>query len=595
MKKTKSLGFKFGIIFSIYAVVTILISAVMTYVSQTEAYHSECRESAMQITTNIKNRILDEGEEFKNLKEYFEKHMDELEISRDFETDQYRARDEFYAYMAEHFSQEGLKYDPDFDEMDETGCRLYVTWRIEYWFSVFFQTAADYNLSYVYFLYPTNEKEHMVRYMFDSTLPTRVTEDGRELLIMGDEVYQDPISHLYMWTAWITGSKVDGFDTSDNEYGFVYTYSTPLIIDDVPIGLICADVDVERIKSTIMANVAAQTGVLTVILLVSMLLLYGFIRRHVITRLIRLEKYVKDYADNKDNAISAKIRTVVTEEDELSSLSERFAVMIDELEDYMKDLQAVTAEKERIGAELNVAAQIQADMLPRIFPPFPEWPEVDLFATMTPAKEVGGDFYDFFMIDDKHMGMVIADVSSKGVPAALFMVIAKTLIKNSAQTGKDIAKVFCSVNNQLCEGNEESMFVTAFLAVIDISTGMLTYVNAGHEPFLHRHDGSWSWVRPDPGFILAGLPDFEYHSESIQIHPSDRLFFFTDGVSESQNVEGTLFGEERILETVSKNGDRELTKMLPLIREDIDSFAGEAPQFDDITMLVFEYRGKDKK
>ena len=285
-----------------------------------------------------------------------------------------------------------------------------------------------------------------------------------------------------------------------------------------------------------------------------MLLLYAFIRRHVITRLIRLEKYVKDYADNKDNAISAKIRTVVTEEDELSSLSERFAVMIDELEDYMKDLQAVTAEKERIGAELNVAAQIQADMLPRIFPPFPEWPEVDLFATMTPAKEVGGDFYDFFMIDDKHMGMVIADVSSKGVPAALFMVIAKTLIKNSAQTGEDIAKVFCSVNNQLCEGNEESMFVTAFLAVIDISTGMLTYVNAGHEPFLHRHDGSWSWVRPDPGFILAGLPDFEYHSESLQIHPSDRLFFFTDGVSESQNVEGTLFGEERILETVSKNG-----------------------------------------
>ncbi len=593
--KIKSLAFKFGIIFTFFAVITIVISGIMTYLSQTESYHQECQILLKQISASIINRINDEGDEFKILKEYFEEHIEEVELSKDFKTDQFRARDAFYDYMAENFPEETLKYDPDFNVLDEEGKLLYVTWRMEYWFSVFFETADDFGLKYVYFIYPTKEEEYKVRYMFDATLGTRITDEGKEVLFLGDEVREDPLEHAFLWASWKSGAIVDGFDTSNNEYGFVYSYNAPLIINGEKIGIICTDVDVVGVKSTIMANAATQMIVLAAILLVSFLLLYSFIRSHILKRVVRLEKNVKDYSENKERALAEKIRSNVKSDDEIASLSNRFANMIDELEDYMKDLQAVTAEKERIGAELHVATQIQADMLPRIFPPFPDSPEIDIFATMTPAKEVGGDFYDFFMVDDTHLAMVIADVSSKGVPAALFMVIAKTLIKNCAQNGTDIAEVFYSVNNQLCEGNEESMFVTAFMAVVDITTGMLTYVNAGHEPFLLRHDGEWQWIRPDSGFILAGLPDFEYKSESMQLYPADRLFFFTDGVSESQNIENTLFGEDRILDSVRRNGDKELTQMLPSIRKDIDSFAGAAPQFDDITMLVFEYRGKDKK
>lgn len=593
--KTKSLAFKFGIIFSIFAVLTIVISGYMTYLSQTEAYHDECRENLKKITANIINRIDDEGEEFSMLKEFFDAHMDELELSKDFYNDQYRAMNEYYEYMGEHYPEETAKYDPDFNAIDYEAKRLYVTWRMEYWFTVFFETADDFGLSYVYFFYPSDEEAYKVKYMFDATLGTRQTAEGKEVLYLGDEIYEDPAEHVYLWQAWSAGHPVDGFDITDNEYGYVYTYSAPVVINGEKIGFVCADVDVEKVKSTIMTNVAAQMVVLAVILLISILSLYALLRIYVLKRVSMLEKNVKDYSDNKDAALSEKIRSKAKEDDEIASLAKRFANMIDELEEYMKDLQAVTAEKERIGAELHVATQIQADMLPRIFPPFPDRPEMDLYATMTPAKEVGGDFYDFYMIDDKRLAMVIADVSSKGVPAALFMVIAKTLIKNCAQSGKEIAEVFYSVNNQLCEGNEESMFVTAFLAVVDITTGKMEYVNAGHEPFLYRHDGKWSWVHPDSGFILAGLPDFEYSSQSMQLYPSDRLFFFTDGVSESQDVDHNLFGEERILETVKKNGDKDITKMLPLIREDIDKFAGEAPQFDDITMLVFEYRGADKK
>ena len=593
--KTKSLAFKFGVIFSVFAVLMIVISGVMTYLSQTEAYHEECRKRLEQITANIIHRIDDEGIEFKFLKDYFVEHKDEIELSKNFAEHQLVARDAFYEYMEEHYPEETLKYDPDFDVLDEEGKLRYVTWRMEYWFAVFFEAADDFGLGYVYFLYPTDEAGYKVCYMFDATLGTRVTDDGKEVLYLGDEVVEDPETHKYMWQSWKAGRSIDGFDISDNEYGYMYSYSAPVVINGEKIGLICADLDVERVKSTIMANVAAQMGVLAIILVLSILLLYGFVRTNVLKRVILLERNVKDYSENKDASLSGKIRSKVKEEDEIASLSNRFANMIDELEAYMKDLQTVTAEKERIGAELHVATQIQADMLPRIFPPFPDRPEIDLYATMTPAKEVGGDFYDFFMIDDKHLAMVIADVSSKGVPAALFMVIAKTLIKNCAQSGKDIAEVFYSVNNQLCEGNEESMFVTAFLAVVDITTGKVEYVNAGHEPFLHCHDGKWSWIHPDSGFILAGLPDFEYKSDSMQLKPSDRLFFFTDGVSESQNTESELFGEERILATVEKNGGKKLTDMLSQIRKDIDSFAGEAPQFDDITMLVFEYRGEKTK
>ena len=590
--KKKSLATKFGIFFFLFALLTIATSGFMTYLSQTENYHEECRALLKQITASLINRMKDEGDEFKVLTEYFEQHMDEIELTKNFREEQYTSREAFYEYIAETYPEMTLEYDPDFDLLDEKARLLYVTWRMNYWLSVFFETAEDFGLSYVYFIYPVDEKELKIRYMFDATLGTKENAEGKEILLLGDKVYADPETHRYMWETWDAGAPVDGFDTMDNIYGYVYTYWSPLVINDQRIGLIGADIDVAGVKSSITANVITQSAVLALVLLVSMGLLYVFVHRSILSRVIKLEKNVKDYSENKDKTLAEKIRSDLKEDDEIASLAYRFSKMIEELEVYMKDLQAVTAEKERIGAELNIATQIQADMLPRIFPPFPESPEVDLYATMTPAKEVGGDFYDFFMIDDTHLAMVIADVSSKGVPAALFMVIAKTLIKNSAQSGMDIAEVFATVNNQLCEGNDEGMFVTAFLAVVDTSTGVLTYVNAGHEPFLHRHNGKWSWVRPEPGFILAGLPDFEYSSDSMQIYHGDRLFFFTDGVSESQNIHNELFGEDRILETVSKNGNIKLDKMLSMIRKDIDKFAGKAPQFDDITMLVFEYHGE---
>ena len=280
--------------------------------------------------------------------------------------------------------------------------------------------------------------------------------------------------------------------------------------------------------------------------------------------------------------------------DEVELLANSFRKMEEDMISYIRSFVAVTAEKERIGAELNVATQIQADMLPRIFPAFPDREEFDIYATMDPAKEVGGDFYDFFLVDDDHLAMVIADVSGKGVPAALFMVIAKTLIKNHAQNKDCPSAVFTQTNEQLCEGNDAGLFVTAWMGLLEISTGKFTYVNAGHNPPLLKHaDGQFEWLKSRPGFVLAGMEGVRYREFTMELTPGDVLYLYTDGVTEATDANQELFGEARLQAALNEVSDLPVHKLLPKIKERIDAFVGEAEQFDDITMLGLSYRNKE--
>lgn len=247
-------------------------------------------------------------------------------------------------------------------------------------------------------------------------------------------------------------------------------------------------------------------------------------------------------------------------------------------------------ERQRISTELDVATHIQADMLPRIFPAFSDRAEFDIYASMNPAKEVGGDFYDFFMVDEKHLAIVIADVSGKGVPAALFMVIGKTLIKDHTKPGVDLGAVFSEVNDLLCESNSEGLFITAFEGVLDLETGDFTYVNAGHEiPFIAKAGGIYEPYKLQPGFVLAGMEHMKYQSGRITLSPGDKLFQYTDGITEATNAEKELYGMNRLTDVLVKNTGCTPAALLPAVKADIDAFVGDAPQFDDITMLCVEY------
>ena len=266
----------------------------------------------------------------------------------------------------------------------------------------------------------------------------------------------------------------------------------------------------------------------------------------------------------------------------------------DEMSEVAHSINAMTAslrEKERIGAELELATNIQAHMLPCIFPAFPDHCEFDIYATMDPAKEVGGDFYDFFMLDEKNLAVVIADVSGKGVPAALFMVIAKTLIKNYTQTGLEPSNVFTKVNQLLCDGNEAGLFVTAWMGVLNLETGTLTYVNAGHNPPMIKHaDGGFTYLRSRAGFVLAGMDTVRYKQNELQMEPGDRLFLYTDGVTEATNIDKKLYGEQRLSDYLNAHIDDSVTDSLKGLKSDIDAYVGEAEQFDDITMLMLSFQ-----
>ena len=262
-----------------------------------------------------------------------------------------------------------------------------------------------------------------------------------------------------------------------------------------------------------------------------------------------------------------------------------------------KDMIEMEAEKakrsSRIETELNLATKIQADLLPSVFPAFPDRKEIDLYATMTPAKEVGGDFYDFFLVDEDHLAVVMADVSGKGVPAALFMVIAKTLIKDHTVPGMDLGDIFAKVNDLLCESNREGLFVTAFEGVLDLRTGEFRFVNAGHEmPFLCQNGEGFKPYPIKAAFVLAGMEKVRYRSGVIQLEVGDKLFQYTDGVTEATDSKNELYGMERLEAVLTKNASLSPTDLLPAVKADIDAFVGKAPQFDDITMLCFEYKAK---
>ena len=319
-----------------------------------------------------------------------------------------------------------------------------------------------------------------------------------------------------------------------------------------------------------------------------------YMRRRIVVPVQQLSEAALNMVEHLEDGNSPEL--VVKHEDELRELADSFATMYREVGAYIAKLETVTAEKERIGAELDVAAKIQSSMLPCIFPAFPDRNEFDIYATMDPAKEVGGDFYDFFMVDADHLAFVVADVSGKGVPAALFMVIGKTLIKDHTGLHDDLGEVFTEVNNILCASNSEEMFITAFEGVLNLKTGELRYVNAGHEiPFLCRKGGVFEPFKVRAGFVLAGMQGIRYRAGSIQLEPGDKVFQYSDGIPEAINSEKAPYGMKRLESVLAKNSEKAPSELLPLVKADVDAFVGDADQFDDITMLCIEFKGNGRK
>ena len=379
---------------------------------------------------------------------------------------------------------------------------------------------------------------------------------------------------------------------NDDKYGYIASAYSPVFDSNgEPVAVVGVDVYMPDLQANMREFLVVVIAAIFLVVLAAILMCFFFVKRKIVNPINKIRDASRSMVENLENEESIDVS--VKTGNEIEELFDSFKEMYGDVKDYIKKLSTVTAEKERIGAELDVAKHIQASMLPCIFPAFPERKEIDIFATMEPAKEVGGDFYDFFMVDDTHLAIVMADVSGKGVPAALFMVIGKTLIKDHTTPGRDLGKVFTEVNQLLCESNSEELFITAFEGVLDLVTGEFVYVNAGHEmPFICKAGGDFEPYKIRAAFVLAGMEGMKYRAGSMTLEPGDKIFQYTDGVTEATNINNELYGMERLGAILNKVKAGTPHDILPAVKKDIDSFVGEADQFDDITMLCLEYKAK---
>ena len=336
-------------------------------------------------------------------------------------------------------------------------------------------------------------------------------------------------------------------------------------------------------------TILLMTGVVVILLLI---LLYLLMAR----RTSRIRKAVLSYEETKDASdVTERLSGLRKSSDEIGVLAGAFSDLTVEVDRYMTEQMELAAEKEQNKTQMKIAAKIQTDALPNVFPVFPDRNEFDIYASMDPAKSVGGDFYDMFFVDDDHLAVVIADVSDKGVPAALFMMTSKSLIKVRARMGGTPAEILTDVNSQLAENNKTRMFVTVLLAIVNVSDGKGLVANAGHEyPAVCRKDEDYTLVTGLKGFVLGAKKGMKYRDVEFQVNPGDCFFLYTDGVPEATNAEGEQFGMDRMVDTLNHYKEDSTEELLAHVRKDIDAFVGDAPQFDDLTMMSIRYRGPEK-
>lgn len=312
-------------------------------------------------------------------------------------------------------------------------------------------------------------------------------------------------------------------------------------------------------------------------------MIYYLVKKLVVDNIRRINGSLSEIAEGN-------LETVVDvrSHQEFASLSDDINSTVDTLKRYIADAAA------RIDAELAFAKAIQHSALPSVFPPYPNRKEFGIWAQMHTAKEVGGDFYDFYLVDEDTLAFLVADVSGKGIPAAMFMMTAKTLLKSYAESGMAVNEVLTHANNKLCEGNDAGMFVTAWMGFLNTKTGTLSYANAGHNPPLIRHaDGTVTYLKSRPGLVLAGMEGIRYRKNELQFAPGDVLYLYTDGVTEATDLQNELYGEDRLLKVMQQNTDPET--LCGQVKADVAAFVGQAPQFDDITMLTLAFYGSAEK
>ena len=567
----------------------ILLTGNLTYVTETDLYNRSVKRQtearAAEIADEVK-RAVREYPAYPWLIRYWFAHADTLEI--EYDADYYNRHEtaEKSALFAARHPEPEARYltTADCEALSEEDQKLYAELCYSWLVTRVDQIKRANHVDYLFCVISEEPFDHQF-FLFSGAEPGAVRGTNYE------EVY--PLGH----TVAVSESQTAAMRSAIKEYshladaGDYVDYYAWLCSFDRHCALIGLTYDLSDLRADIEKQTltGATLAILTQLALAAICL--GLIFFFVLRPLKKVQKSVRSYERTKDSDSVIKGLSELRSRNEIGDLAEDVSEMVREIETHTEQIRAITAEKERIGTELALATRIQAAMLPSIFPPFPERQDFDIYALMDPAKEVGGDFYDFFLLDDDHLALVIADVSGKGVPAALFMMVSKILVQEQTMNGLSPAKALETVNRQICAHNPEEMFVTVWLGVLELSTGRLTAANAGHEyPALKRGE-RFELFKDRHGFVIGGMDGVKYREYELTLAPGDKLFVYTDGVPEATDADNAMFGTERMLAALNEAPESAPEQILKNVREAVDVFARGAEQFDDLTMLCLDYRG----
>ena len=568
----------------------ILITGMLTYFTELElstGYVTRQTESdASEVAEEVRRSVM-EYPSYEWLIRYWYTHADEMDIQydEDFDADSVTA-EKCRTLIARH-PELSLVY-AETDEitaMPEQDQKLYAEIAYSWLITRLDQIKQAYHIDFL-FCVVAEEPYDTQFFLFSGADPGAVRGTNyEEVYPLGHVVSVGKSQQLAMQRAMEHTSHMAGAGDYMDYYSLFYEFDHHAVLLGMTYNLsdMRESMRVMSQKNTVYAMIN-QVG----LSLICLTLLY-FVLLH---PLKEVQKNIRLYHSTKDSAPVVTNLAKVHPRNEIGRLSEDVSALATEMDDYLNRIERISAERERVKTELHTATQIQASMLPCIFPPFPGRTEFDIYASMTPAREVGGDFYDFFLVDDDHLCMVMADVSGKGVPAALFMMASKIILANNAKMGKSPAQILTDTNAAICSNNREEMFVTVWLGILELSTGTLRAANAGHEyPVLLRPGGKFELMHDKHGFVIGGMEGMRYQEYELKLTPGSKLFVYTDGVPEAANARSEMFGTERMLSVLNDDTAASPEALLRRVRSAVDGFVEDAEQFDDLTMLCAEYRG----
>lgn len=522
---------------------------------------------------------------------YWYEHPDELDIEYDADYNKGPRTKEKSRILLAHQPGLFLKYtsEAELEALPEEDQKLYAEVVYSWLITRVNQIKRTYQIDYL-FCVATDESCETQFFLFSAADPGSVRgTEYEQIYPLGVTVSVSDAQKQAMRNA--VDSSVNMARAGD----YIDFYYEMGQIGEHPV-LIGMTYNLSDLMSEVTATTEREIATTMFLLILLALLCLVMISQAVLQPLRKVQRNIRDYKQNKDSAAVIENLSKVQARNEIGELSEDVSELVREIDDYVARITTITDEKKRIETELSLAARIQASMLPNIYPPFPDRSEFDIFASMVPARGVGGDFYDYFLTDPDHLCLVMADVSGKGVPAALFMMVSKIILANNAMMGKTPSQILADTNAAICANNPEEMFVTVWLGILELSTGRLSAANAGHEyPVLKAPDGAYTLLNDKHGFVIGGMPGMKYASYELTLEPGSRLFLYTDGLPEATNADNAMLGNERMLAALNSEPDANPQALLHAVQKAVNAFVQDAEQFDDLTMLGLEYRGPQKQ